>query len=65
MATQLIQPDTDAATNSLLSFADATRVRPSIRGFLDKPVPDRVIHEVLEDAQHAPINCNTQAPPRG
>lgn len=60
MATQLIRPGTDAASSGVLSFADATRVRRSIRGFLDKPVPDSLIREVLEDAQHAPSNCNTQ-----
>ncbi|OBR76136.1 nitroreductase [Xanthomonas arboricola] len=51
-----------SATTSegMLSFTEATRVRRSIRGFLDEPVPDRVIREVLEDAQHAPSNCNTQ-----
>src|SRR4051794_4987873 len=60
MATQLIRPGTDAASSGVLSFADATRVRRSIRGFLDKPVADSVIHEVLKDAQYAPSNCNTQ-----
>jgi nitroreductase len=60
MATQLIQPSTDAACSDVLSFADANRVRRSIRGFLDKPVSDSVIREVLDDAQHAPSNCNTQ-----
>jgi hypothetical protein len=60
MATQLAQLDTDAASTSLLSFEEATRVRRSIRGFLDKAVPDSIIHEVLEDAQYAPSNCNTQ-----
>jgi nitroreductase len=60
MATQLIQPSTDAAYSDVLSFADANRARRSIRGFLDKAVPDSVIREVLDDAQHAPSNCNTQ-----
>jgi nitroreductase len=60
MATQLIQRETEATSTGLLSFEDATRVRRSIRGFLDKPVSESVIREVLEDAQHAPSNCNTQ-----
>jgi nitroreductase len=60
MATQLIQPSTDAAYSDVLSFTDANRVRRSIRGFLDKPVPESVIREVLEDGQLAPSNCNTQ-----
>jgi len=60
MDTQLIPTRTDAASSGVLSFVEATRSRRSIRGFLDKPVPDSVIREVLEDAQHAPSNCNTQ-----
>lgn len=60
MATQLIQRDAEATTTGLLSFEDATRVRRSIRGFLDKPIPDAVLRKVLDDAQHAPSNCNTQ-----
>jgi nitroreductase len=35
-------------------------MRRSIRGFLDKPVPESIIREVLQDAQYAPSNCNTQ-----
>lgn len=60
MATQLTQPDVAPALDGLLSFEEATRVRRSIRGFLDKPVPDSIIREVLSDAQCAPSNCNTQ-----
>lgn len=39
-----------AAGDETLSFKEATRMRRSIRGFLDKPLPDSVIREVLEDA---------------
>ena len=60
MNTQPIRTSTAAASSGVLSFADATRGRRSVRGFLDKPVPYSVIREVLEDAQHAPSNCNTQ-----
>jgi nitroreductase len=49
-----------AVHGTLTTFEDAVRRRRSIRGFLDKPVPEQVIREVLEDAQHAPSNCNTQ-----
>jgi nitroreductase len=52
--------ESDMASDATLSFKEAVRLRRSIRGFLDKPVPDNVIREVLEDAQHAPSNCNTQ-----
>lgn len=43
-----------------LSFQETVRLRRSFRGFLPTPVPDAIIREVLEDAQRAPSNCNTQ-----
>jgi nitroreductase len=43
-----------------LPFTEAVRSRRSIRGFLDQPVPGSVMRAVLEDAQYAPSNCNTQ-----
>lgn len=48
------------ATGNMFSFEETARARRSIRGFLDKPVPDSIIREVLTDAQFAPSNCNTQ-----
>jgi nitroreductase len=60
MATQLIERDLDAISADLLPFEDAVRTRRSIRGFLDQPVPENVIRAVLDDAQFAPSNCNTQ-----
>jgi len=48
-----IQPRTDA-------FKEVLRLRKSCRGFLGTPVPDSIITSVLEDAQLAPSNCNTQ-----
>ncbi len=48
-----IKPNTD-------SFKEVLRLRKSCRGFLDTPVPDPIITSVLEDAQLAPSNCNTQ-----
>lgn len=47
-------------TDATLSFADAVRARRSIRAFLPAPVPSGVMEAVLEDARHAPSNCNTQ-----
>jgi nitroreductase len=44
----------------MLSFRDTVRNRRSIRDFLSTPVPEAIIREVLEDAQRAPSNCNTQ-----
>lgn len=43
-----------------LSLADALRSRRSVRGFLDKPVPDDILTEIFELAQLAPSNCNIQ-----
>ncbi|MEE2037099.1 nitroreductase [Nocardiopsis sp. CT-R113] len=42
------------------SFTDIVRSRRSVRGFLPDPVPAADIRAVLEDAQRAPSNCNTQ-----
>lgn len=41
-------------------FHDVVRNRHSVRSFLSMPVPDTMIRAVVEDAQHAPSNCNTQ-----
>jgi nitroreductase len=41
-------------------FKEVLRSRKSCRGFLDTAVPDDIITSVLEDAQLAPSNCNTQ-----
>lgn len=42
------------------SFKEVLRLRKSCRGFLETPVPDDIISSILEDAQLAPSNCNTQ-----
>jgi nitroreductase len=60
MAMQSDHPATQAMPGNKTTFEDAVRIRRSIRGFLDKPVAQDVIREVLQDAQHAPSNCNTQ-----
>ena len=44
----------------MLSFAETVRMRRSYRDFLPTPVPEHVLRQVLEDAQLAPSNCNTQ-----
>lgn len=41
-------------------FHDVLRERHSVRSFLSDPVPEAMIRSVLEDAQLAPSNCNTQ-----
>ncbi|MCC8408611.1 nitroreductase [Mucilaginibacter sp. UR6-1] len=42
------------------SFKEILYTRTSCRGFLETPVSDNIITSVLEDAQLAPSNCNTQ-----
>lgn len=41
-------------------FHAVVRERHSVRSFHSKPVPDAVLRSVLDDAQRAPSNCNTQ-----
>ncbi len=48
------------AASATLSLEETVRTRRSYRGFLPTPVPDAVLQEVLQDAQNAPSNCNTQ-----
>ena len=43
-----------------LSLIDAIYQRRSVRGFLDKKIPDAVLHRIFEIAQHTPSNCNVQ-----
>lgn len=45
---------------SLDDFVALSRTRKSIRGFLDDPVPEEVIHRVLEAANNAPSAANSQ-----
>ncbi len=47
-------------TDTTLSFQKTVRARKSVRSFLSRPVPEAIIHEVLEDARRAPSNANTQ-----
>lgn len=41
-------------------FDDVVNGRHSVRNFRSDPVPEAVLHSVLEDAQRSPSNCNTQ-----
>lgn len=43
-----------------MNVSDAIRNRYSVRGYLDQPVPDELIHEVFDIARLAPSNSNTQ-----
>jgi nitroreductase len=60
MTTNPARSQIENTVDETLSFKETTRKRRSIRGFLDKPVPESVIREVLQDGQYAPSNCNTQ-----
>lgn len=42
------------------AFAEIVENRRSVRGFLDKPVPQPLLEKVFKLAQRAPSNCNTQ-----
>lgn len=44
----------------MTSVTDAIASRRSTRGYLDKPVPQDLIKEVLDIARLAPSNSNTQ-----
>lgn len=42
------------------TFREVVRDRHSVRAFLPTTVPESLVRNVLEDAQRAPSNCNTQ-----
>jgi nitroreductase len=44
----------------VLTFSETVRQRHSVRAFLPTRLAPAVINEVLEEAQLAPSNCNTQ-----
>ena len=53
--------EVDSTANAAaMSLEDAITTRRSVRGFLDKPVPEETIKNVFELAQLAPSNCNIQ-----
>lgn len=41
-------------------LVDAVYQRRSVRGYLDKKIPDPVLNRIFEIAQHTPSNCNVQ-----
>jgi len=43
-----------------MSLVEAVSKRRSVRGFLDKEVPQQVINRIFEIAQQSPSNCNVQ-----
>jgi nitroreductase len=50
----------DAGKEETMNVSDAINKRVSTRAFLDKPVPEEVLHQLFTDAQKAPSNCNVQ-----
>ncbi len=43
-----------------MSLIDAINARRSVRGYLDKAVPQEMLDRIFEIAQQAPSNCNVQ-----
>lgn len=43
-----------------MSLIDSIYARHSVRGYLDKEVPQEVLNRIFEIAQQAPSNCNVQ-----
>lgn len=50
----------DSLAQEVASFEDVVYARRSVRGFLDKPVPQDVLERIFTIAQQAPSNCNIQ-----
>ncbi len=47
-------------TDPNMNLIDAVIARRSVRGFLDKEIPQETLNRIFEIAQHAPSNCNVQ-----
>ena len=43
-----------------MSLEESILTRRSVRGFLEKPVPQEILDKVFQIAQHTPSNCNIQ-----
>ena len=43
-----------------MNVSDAIKSRRTVRGFLDKQIPEHVLLEILDIARHSASNCNTQ-----
>ena len=48
------------ANDPSMSLVEAVYERRSVRGFLDKEIPQDVLNRIFEIAQKAPSNCNVQ-----
>ena len=47
-------------TKNILSVSQAMQQRRTVRGFKSEPVAEKIIQQILQLAQLAPSNCNTQ-----
>ena len=47
-------------TDSDMSLIDSIYARHSVRGYLDKEVPQEILDRIFEIAQQTPSNCNVQ-----
>lgn len=56
----LQEPVKVVATDPDLSLIDAIYQRRSVRGYLDREVPQQTLDRIFEIAQQAPSNCNVQ-----
>ncbi len=54
------KPDQTAADEAATSFEQLVRERRSVRGFLDKPVPEALIQRIFDTARWAPSGTNVQ-----
>ncbi|MDQ3235202.1 MAG: nitroreductase [Pseudobdellovibrionaceae bacterium] len=52
--------DSQDVTAPSMSFSETVRARKTVRQFLKTPLSDSTLRAVLEEAQYAPSNCNTQ-----
>ncbi|MDD2890690.1 MAG: nitroreductase family protein [bacterium] len=43
-----------------ISLSDVIKIRQSVRAYLDKPVKDNLIEEIIEAARLCPSACNSQ-----
>ena len=44
----------------MITVSEAVRSRKSVRAFLEKPVPEQLLHEILETASRSPSGGNLQ-----
>lgn len=52
--------ETQTTSPTTMSIAEAIKGRRSVRGYLNKPVPQATLEHIFELAQYAPSNCNIQ-----